>query len=85
MHVRKAAICVAAYSLVIGPITALILLSVAYWLGNRQLDSDIEGRVFMSILLFGFVVMMLLLVWLGVSMRNEAKHLDEEWPPKITK
>ena len=84
VNARKTTLYLAGYFLVIIPILALISLGVAVYFADEKLGSTAEQTVFMLFLIVGFLVLMLLLVCLGVSLRTEAKHLGEEWPPKIT-
>jgi uncharacterized membrane protein YidH (DUF202 family) len=85
MSIRKAVRFSAAYVLVILSVATLILVAFAYWVGDHQLSADADRTIFMVVLMVGFVACMLLLVWLGVRIRKEAIHADEEWPPRITK
>lgn len=82
---RKAALCFAGYVLVIAPVLMLILLGANFYLGNRQLGDDPEQAVFMLALAGGFLVLVFLLIGLGVSLRTEANHANEQWPPNITR
>ena len=83
VRARKAALCLAAYLLVIVPLMALIFLGLALDFENGRLGAGTQQTVFMLVLNVCFLALMLLVIRLGVSLRTEAEHTDEKWPPRI--